>query len=82
MTVPDAGSVRTDVLGRAAERKGRRLPGDGLWERGSEVTTLRAAFDAAASGTGQLVLVEGPAGIGKSRLLAVARSLATERRLP
>ena len=82
LTVPDAGGVRADVLGRAAERKGPQLPGGGLWERESEVTALGAAFDAAASGTGQLVLVEGPAGIGKSRLLAVARSLAVERQLP
>jgi DNA-binding CsgD family transcriptional regulator len=53
-----------------------------LWERESEVSALGAAFDAAASGAGQLVLIEGPAGIGKSRLLAVARSLAAERQLP
>jgi len=58
------------------------LPGGRLWERESEVTALGAAFDASASGTGQLVLVEGPPGIGKSRLLAVARSLAVERHLP
>lgn len=58
------------------------MPGGGLWERESEVTALGVAFDVAASGTGQLVLVDGPAGIGKSRLLAVARSLATERHLP
>jgi DNA-binding CsgD family transcriptional regulator/predicted negative regulator of RcsB-dependent stress response len=58
------------------------LTGGDLWERDSEVTALGAAFDAAASGIGRLVLVEGPAGIGKSRLLAVARSLATERQLP
>ena len=77
-----AGRVRADVAGWAAERKGRRLPGGGLWERESEVAALGAALDAAARGTGQLVLIEGPAGIGKSRLLAVARSLAAERHLP
>jgi predicted ATPase len=58
------------------------LAGGGLWERESEVTALGAAFGAAASGTSQLVLVEGPAGIGKSRLLTVARLLAAERNLP
>ena len=58
------------------------MAGGDLWERESEVSALGAAFGAAASGTGQLVLVEGPAGVGKSRLLAVARSVATERRLP
>ncbi|MGE5136303.1 MAG: helix-turn-helix transcriptional regulator [Gemmatimonadota bacterium] len=58
------------------------MAGDGLWERESEVSALGDAVDAAASGAGQLVLVEGPAGIGKSRLLAVARSLATGRDVP
>jgi DNA-binding CsgD family transcriptional regulator len=53
-----------------------------LWEREGELAALGAALDATASGTGRLVLVEGPAGIGKSRLLAVARSLAAERQLP
>ena len=58
------------------------MAGGGLWERESEVSALTDAVDAAARGAGQLVLVEGPAGIGKSRLLAVARSLATERKVP
>jgi DNA-binding CsgD family transcriptional regulator len=70
------------ISARAAERKGCQLAGGDLWEREGEVAALGAAFDAAASGTGKLVLVEGPPGIGKSRLLAVARSLAAERHLP
>ncbi|HEX9043113.1 MAG TPA: AAA family ATPase [Trebonia sp.] len=58
------------------------MAGGGLWERENEVTALAAAFDAAARGTGQLLLVEGPAGVGKSRLLAVSRSLANGRDVP
>ena len=58
------------------------MAGGGLWERESEVTALGAALDAAANGAGQLILVEGPAGVGKSRLLAVARSLTAERNVP
>lgn len=52
---------------------------DELWERESEIVALQAAVRAAAQGNGQLVLIEGPAGIGKSRLLGRARTLATEQ---
>jgi DNA-binding CsgD family transcriptional regulator len=49
-----------------------------LLEREGELAALSALIEAARSGDGRLVLVEGPAGIGKTRLLAEARSLATE----
>jgi DNA-binding CsgD family transcriptional regulator len=52
-----------------------------LLERERELETLGAAVEAAADGTAGLVLVEGPPGIGKSRLLAAARTLADEREL-
>jgi DNA-binding CsgD family transcriptional regulator len=52
-----------------------------LLERDRELEALGAAVEAAADGTAGLVLVEGPAGIGKSRLLAAARALADERGL-
>src|SRR5205085_5357720 len=42
---------------------------------------LSAAIAAAADGEAGLVLVQGPAGIGKSRLLAAARTIAEERDL-
>jgi DNA-binding CsgD family transcriptional regulator len=53
----------------------------GLLEREGELETLAAAVAAAADGAAGLVLVQGPAGIGKSRLLAEARRLAEERGL-
>lgn len=65
-------------------REGRRRPGSRtrrLLERERELDTLAAAIEAAADGTAGLVLVQGPAGIGKSRLLAEARTLAEERGL-
>lgn len=40
--------------------------------RDAEVDALRAAIDAAAAGHGQVVLIEGEPGIGKSRLVATA----------
>jgi DNA-binding CsgD family transcriptional regulator len=47
-----------------------------LLERDRELESLRAALAGAAEGRGTLALVEGPAGIGKSRLLAELRSAA------
>jgi DNA-binding CsgD family transcriptional regulator len=58
---------------RPGARTGRLL------ERERELELLTAAIGAAADGVAGLVLVEGPAGIGKSRLLAEARVLADER---
>jgi predicted ATPase len=48
----------------------------GLFERGREFQELGARLEQAAAGQGGVVVVEGPAGIGKSRLLAEARSRA------
>ena len=65
-------------------REGRSRPGartGRLLERERELETLAAAITAAGDGTAGLVLVEGPAGIGKSRLLVEARMLAEEREL-
>jgi class 3 adenylate cyclase/DNA-binding CsgD family transcriptional regulator len=47
-----------------------------LLERDAEVSVLRAAVDAAGSGVGRVVAVEGLPGMGKTRLVAEARSLA------
>src|SRR5262245_43447589 len=48
-----------------------------LLEREPELAALRPVLDAAHEG-GRLVVVEGPPGIGKTRLLATARTLAAE----
>ena len=50
-----------------------------LLEREDELSAVTAAVDAAATGQGGALVVEGPAGIGKTRLLDVARATATER---
>jgi DNA-binding CsgD family transcriptional regulator len=54
---------------------GRAAPS--LLEREAELAALTAALDDARAGEGRLVVVEGGAGIGKSRLLAEVRALAT-----
>jgi DNA-binding NarL/FixJ family response regulator len=53
-------------------------PAELLLERDREVESLRSALADTVSGGGRLALVEGPAGIGKSRLLAELRSAAQE----
>jgi DNA-binding NarL/FixJ family response regulator len=53
---------------------GSRL--DPLVEREAELSALRVAVEQAAVGDGALVVIEGPAGIGKTRLVRAARGLA------
>ena len=48
-------------------------------ERETELDEIAAALDDAAGGRGRLLVIEGPAGIGKTRLLADARALAKLR---
>jgi DNA-binding CsgD family transcriptional regulator len=50
---------------------------DALLEREHELAALRAAVSSAARGENAVVLVEGPAGVGKTRLLAAAADEAT-----
>ena len=51
-----------------------------LLERDAELATLDAALCAAADGSGRVVVIGGPAGIGKSGLLADLRERAAARR--
>jgi DNA-binding CsgD family transcriptional regulator len=69
------------VRAGAGNRKLRAEANDGsretgLYERDAEVGALAQALHDARGGTGRLLVVEGPAGIGKSRLLAEARTMA------
>jgi DNA-binding CsgD family transcriptional regulator len=50
----------------------------GLLDRRAELDALRAAAAGAARGSGRAVVVEGPAGIGKTALVAAARALALD----
>ncbi|HEX8208123.1 MAG TPA: AAA family ATPase, partial [Solirubrobacteraceae bacterium] len=49
-----------------------------LVERDREVSALSSLVDAALAGEGRVVVIEGPAGVGKTRLLAEARRRAAE----
>ena len=49
-----------------------------LLEREEELSALTAVLERARGGDGEVVAVEGPGGIGKTRLLAAARGIARE----
>jgi DNA-binding CsgD family transcriptional regulator len=53
-------------------------PAKPLLERSEELARIESALAAARSGRGTFVVVEGPAGIGKTALLAAARTAAAE----
>ena len=61
----------------AAAAASERAPATDLVDRVRETAALRRAVDDVAAGTSGCVLVEGPAGIGKTRLLVEATRLAT-----
>ena len=70
---PRSGATTEDASRPAA----RALP---LLEREDELGQLDRLLDDAAQGRGRLALIAGPAGMGKSRLLGVARQAAADRR--
>jgi DNA-binding CsgD family transcriptional regulator len=52
-----------------------------LLERERELATLREGFARAGAGEGTLILIEGPAGVGKTELAREARAAAEDARL-
>jgi len=54
------------------------VAGQELLERDGELGVLAALVAQAAAGDGRVGLIEGPPGIGKTRLVAAARQLAAE----
>ena len=52
-----------------------------LLEREAELSVVRALVDATPTGGGRFVVIEGPAGIGKTRLVEEALAIAAARGL-
>src|SRR5512132_2705962 len=50
-----------------------------LLERNEELSRIESALADARAGCGRFLVIEGPAGIGKTALLAAARTMAAER---
>jgi DNA-binding CsgD family transcriptional regulator len=63
----------------AAGRPRARAPAGPLYDRERELGQAGLELDAALSGAGRVLLIEGQAGIGKSRLLGEVARLADER---
>jgi hypothetical protein len=61
------------------EARPAQAAGSALIERDREVTAIPAALDAGSSGAGRVLIIEGEAGTGKTRLLAEAAGLADAR---
>src|SRR3954454_11875182 len=61
------------------EVEARHAPGEGLLERDREGAALDRLINEAEEGRGHVALIEGPAGIGKTRLLAETRERAAGR---
>lgn len=55
--------------------------GQPLFERRAELAELEAAVEAALGGDGRMLVLEGAAGVGKTRLVDAACELAAERGL-
>lgn len=79
---PGTGVVPSAAPGGAgAVAGGAGAVADPLVDRGPQLAELAARLTAALDGDGGVVLVEGPAGIGKTRLLAEVRRLAADRKV-
>jgi class 3 adenylate cyclase/tetratricopeptide (TPR) repeat protein len=64
-------------------RRGFRVHGKGGWlKRGAEIEVIRDALVGLTNGRGQTIVLTGPEGTGKSRLVREIRDLAARRGIP
>src|SRR5207245_1706489 len=77
----DANALKPDLEARLACHPSRVPPSE-LVERDAELRAIDDGLRGAREGAGGLVVVEGPAGIGKTRLIREARQRASLQRMP
>ena len=65
----------------AQQRRVRTVAGESLLERDFQLDEIRAASLVAAQGAGRCLLIEAPAGAGKSALLQAGSEIATREGL-
>ena len=75
LSVRELTKARPRAPRRRTEVQVSRAP---LLEREAELAAVSAVVDAAYSGVGRVIAIEGRAGMGKTRLVAEARALAAE----
>ena len=76
---PIVGFEATGVTAAASRSQARGQSGQkSIFGRGPELASLRDSWALAAEGEGQVLLVQGEAGIGKSRLVDAFRQIVTE----
>lgn len=79
LSLAPAGHGRDPLTTLSRGRLEDRSGGDALVDRDGELAVLRSTLDRLSSGDLALLVVRGPSGIGKTRLVAEAGRLAAER---
>src|SRR3954468_16378054 len=78
-TAPEQAAARPEAAGPPVVSPFSQNGASPIVERDNEVTLLGMLLGDAVAGEGRVALIEGPAGIGKTRLLAEARAQAPAR---
>src|SRR4051812_41355916 len=78
-TAPEQAAARPEEVGPPVVSPFSQNGASPIVERDNEVTLLGMLLGDAVAGEGRVALIEGPAGIGKTRLLAEARAQAPAR---
>jgi DNA-binding CsgD family transcriptional regulator len=79
LTVRGHLSLHAPVAGASSAYDLRVSAASGILERDTELVRIADALDSAVAGAGRVIVIEGAAGIGKTRLVRETRELAARR---